>query len=92
MQNVIRAAKLIKAVSLDFAFSQQTREGIGQLTLGTREFARLLTASHTSFRPARMMTVGDAGAGAGAGAGKEGEGGAIVPAGGGGEERPRDFA
>ncbi|GAA5930929.1 hypothetical protein JCM3775_000755 [Rhodotorula graminis] len=94
VSNVIRAAKLIKAVSLDFAFSQQMREGIGQLTLGTREFARLLTASHTSFRPARMMTGG---AEAATGGSREGEGAVGGPGGGGGgggvlEARPRDFA
>ncbi|GAA6009708.1 uncharacterized protein JCM10292_003627 [Rhodotorula paludigena] len=89
VQNVIRAAKLIKSVSLDFAFSQQMREGIGQLTLGTREFARLLTTSHTSFRPARMVLGEGAGgsSGNGAGEGEEARGG-----GGGGEVRPRDFA
>lgn len=87
---MIRAAKLIKAVSLDFAFSQQMREGIGQLTLGTREFARLLTASHTSFRPARMM-AGGAEAAAGGGS-REGEGGVGAAGGGGLEVRPRDFA
>lgn len=90
LQNVIRAAKLIKAVSLDFAFSQQMREGIGQLTLGTREFARLLTASHTSFRPARMM-AGGAEAAAGGGS-RQGEGGVGAAGGGGLEVRPRDFA
>ncbi|GAA5851114.1 hypothetical protein JCM9279_000328 [Rhodotorula babjevae] len=91
VSNVIRAAKLIKAVSLDFAFSQQMREGIGQLTLGTREFARLLTASHTSFRPARMMAGG---AEAAAGGSRDGEGGVNAAGGGGGglEVRPRDFA
>ncbi|BGP40629.1 RAM signaling network component [Rhodotorula kratochvilovae] len=96
VSNVIRTAKLIKAVSLDFAFSQQMREGIGQLTLGTREFARLLTTSHTSFRPARMMTGEAAGGGAGAGNGappaagaRDAEDGAAA---GGGEVRPRDFA
>ncbi|GAA6054606.1 hypothetical protein JCM3770_000075 [Rhodotorula araucariae] len=91
VSNVIRTAKLIKSVSLDFAFSQQMREGIGQLTLGTREFARLLTTSHTSFRPARMMT-GEASANAGASHGAPTAAAVESEAGSTAEVRPQDFA
>lgn len=65
MQNVIRSAKLIKMISQDFAFPLQMREAVGQLTLGTREFARLLSHAQTSFRPTQVVDRGGAGMGGG---------------------------
>ncbi|GEM07751.1 RAM signaling pathway, SOG2 [Rhodotorula toruloides] len=55
VQNVIRSAKLIKSISQDFPFPLQMREAVGQLTLGTREFARLLSHAQTSFRPSQVV-------------------------------------
>ncbi|GAA6018727.1 hypothetical protein JCM10207_005557 [Rhodosporidiobolus poonsookiae] len=54
VQNVIRTAKLMKSVSQELAFPQQLKDAVGQLTLGTREFARLLSHAHTSFRPQQV--------------------------------------
>jgi hypothetical protein len=64
LQNVIRSAKLIKTISQDFAFPLQMREAVGQLTLGTREFARLLSHAQTSFRPTQVVERGGSGSGA----------------------------
>ncbi|GAA5987709.1 hypothetical protein JCM10908_007178 [Rhodotorula pacifica] len=64
VQNVIRSAKLIKTISQDFAFPLQMREAVGQLTLGTREFARLLSHAQTSFRPTQVVERGGSGSGA----------------------------
>ncbi|GAA5880561.1 hypothetical protein JCM3774_002010 [Rhodotorula dairenensis] len=63
VQNVIRSAKLIKTISQDFAFPLQMREAVGQLTLGTREFARLLSHAQTSFRPTQVVERGGSGSG-----------------------------
>lgn len=100
-QNVIRTAKLMKAVSQELAFPQRLKDAVGQLTLGTREFARLLSHGHTSFRPTPAYSSSQTPSG--------GNGGlAPVPEGGGGgggglrgrrgtvtelpEVRARDFA
>ncbi|KAI5478365.1 RAM signaling pathway, SOG2 [Pseudohyphozyma bogoriensis] len=51
VQTVIRFAKLVKAISSEHAFAPQVREGVGQLTISTREFAKALSNTPTSFRP-----------------------------------------
>ncbi|KAK4702891.1 hypothetical protein P7C70_g3328, partial [Phenoliferia sp. Uapishka_3] len=50
-QTVIRFAKLVKAISLEHGFAPRVREGVGQLTISTRELAKCLSATSTSFRP-----------------------------------------
>jgi hypothetical protein len=98
VQNVIRSAKLIKSISQDFPFPLQMREAVGQLTLGTREFARLLSHAQTSFRPSQVVAREERAAGlangaAGADAGlsdAKTTGGGVGP--GGRDVRPRDFA
>ncbi|PRQ76448.1 RAM signaling pathway protein-domain containing protein [Rhodotorula toruloides] len=72
VQNVIRSAKLIKSISQDFPFPLQMREAVGQLTLGTREFARLLSHAQTSFRPSQVVAREEKAAGsANGGAGRD---------------------
>lgn len=78
VQNVIRSAKLIKAISQDFAFPLQMREAVGQLTLGTREFARLLSHAQTSFRPTQAVDRGTGATGQASMGGSSG-GGAVRP-------------
>lgn len=98
VQNVIRSAKLIKSISQDFPFPLQMREAVGQLTLGTREFARLLSHAQTSFRPSQVVAREERAAGlangaAGADAGlsdAKTTGGGVGP--GGRDVRPRDLA
>ncbi|BGP16759.1 hypothetical protein JCM10213_002150 [Rhodosporidiobolus nylandii] len=58
VQNVIRTAKLMKSVSQELAFPQHVKDAVGQLTLGTKEFARLLSHGHTSFRPSHHSNSG----------------------------------
>ncbi|GAA5841186.1 hypothetical protein JCM11251_003230 [Rhodosporidiobolus azoricus] len=88
VQNVIRTAKLMKAVSQELAFPQPLKDAVGQLTLGTREFARLLSHGHTSFRP-QPQRGGASGSGGvvGAGGGAGGPQLEALP-----EVRSRDFA
>ncbi|KAM0789295.1 hypothetical protein ACM66B_000135 [Microbotryomycetes sp. NB124-2] len=50
VQTVIRFAKLVKAISLEHGFAPRIREGVGQLTIATRELAKTLHTA-TSFRP-----------------------------------------
>ncbi|KAK4057252.1 RAM signaling network component [Microbotryomycetes sp. JL221] len=50
VQTVIRFAKLVKAISLEHGFAPRIREGVGQLTIATRELAKSLHTA-TSFRP-----------------------------------------
>lgn len=42
-QTVIRFAKLVKAISLEHGFAPRVREGVGQLTISTRELAKHLS-------------------------------------------------
>ncbi|GAA5947614.1 hypothetical protein JCM3765_001003 [Sporobolomyces pararoseus] len=51
VQTVIKFARAVKATSTEVSFAPQVREGVGQLTLATREFAKLLSQNQTSFRP-----------------------------------------
>ncbi|GAA5857814.1 hypothetical protein JCM8547_005990 [Rhodosporidiobolus lusitaniae] len=93
VQNVIRTAKLMKAVSQELAFPQQMKDAVGQLTLGTREFARLLSHGHTSFRPQQAPSSSSSASSAAPSAGG-GHGGGVgglasVPEGGGGGGRSR---
>lgn len=43
-QTVIRFAKLVKAISLEHGFAPRIREGVGQLTIATREVSLPLVA------------------------------------------------
>ncbi|GAA5911584.1 hypothetical protein JCM6882_008045 [Rhodosporidiobolus microsporus] len=92
VQNVIRTAKLMKAVSQELAFPQPLKDAVGQLTLGTREFARLLSHGHTSFRPQSQRAGGAGGGGAALGMGGAGGAGAGPPLESLPEVRSRDFA
>ncbi|GAA6060602.1 hypothetical protein JCM10212_004581 [Sporobolomyces blumeae] len=51
VQTVIKFARAVKTTSAEVSFPTQVREGVGQLTLATREFAKLLSQNQTSFRP-----------------------------------------
>ncbi|GAA5973815.1 hypothetical protein JCM11641_003173 [Rhodosporidiobolus odoratus] len=86
VQYVIRTAKLIRTISQDLAFPQQVRDAVGQLTLGTREFARLLSHGHTSFRPLQTQGTG-VGRILGGSLGSASDGFGELP-----EVRSRDFA
>ncbi|GAA5959425.1 hypothetical protein JCM21900_006855 [Sporobolomyces salmonicolor] len=54
VQTVIKFARAVKTTSTEVSFSPQVREGVGQLTLATREFAKLLSQNQTSFRPSQQ--------------------------------------
>ncbi|GAA6032330.1 hypothetical protein JCM8097_008122 [Rhodosporidiobolus ruineniae] len=89
VQNVIRTAKLMKSVSQELAFPQQLKDAVGQLTLGTREFARLLSHGKTSFRPAEGAAQGSSSSPSASGGGEgggRGRAGTITGGGGGGRE------
>ncbi|SCV69726.1 BQ2448_1120 [Microbotryum intermedium] len=53
VQTVIRFAKLVKAISLEHGFAPRIREGVGQLTIATREFAKTLSNSSFNLRETR---------------------------------------
>lgn len=59
---MIRFAKLVKAISLEHGFAPRIREGVGQLTIATRELAKALHTA-TSFRPSVSASAGGTGAG-----------------------------
>ncbi|GAA5898338.1 uncharacterized protein JCM6883_000994 [Sporobolomyces salmoneus] len=56
VQTVIKFARAVKATSTEVSFAPQVREGVGQLTLATREFAKLLSQNQTSFRPTEQTS------------------------------------
>ncbi|GAA5883614.1 hypothetical protein JCM16303_004914 [Sporobolomyces ruberrimus] len=56
VQTVIKFARAVKATSTEVSFAPQVREGVGQLTLATREFAKLLSQNQTSFRPTEQQS------------------------------------
>ncbi|ORY46694.1 hypothetical protein BCR35DRAFT_29437 [Leucosporidium creatinivorum] len=61
VQTVIRFAKLVKAISLEHGFAPRIREGVGQLTIATRELAKSLHTA-TSFRPSVPSSTSSGGA------------------------------
>ncbi|GAA6010377.1 hypothetical protein JCM11491_006293 [Sporobolomyces phaffii] len=56
VQTVIKFARAVKATSTEVSFAPRVREGVGQLTLATREFAKLLSQNQTSFRPTEQSS------------------------------------
>ncbi|KAK4051332.1 RAM signaling network component [Microbotryomycetes sp. JL201] len=67
VQTVIRFAKLVKAISLEHGFAPRIREGVGQLTIATRELAKTLHTA-TSFRPTVSSSSSSSSGSAGANA------------------------
>ncbi|GAA5912070.1 hypothetical protein JCM5296_001358 [Sporobolomyces johnsonii] len=85
VQTVIKFARAVKTTSTEVSFSPQVREGVGQLTLATREFAKLLSQNQTSFRPSQQPIAPQPQPSSRGGSGG-GEGGF------GGEVKSRDYA
>ncbi|GAA5929324.1 uncharacterized protein JCM15063_004120 [Sporobolomyces koalae] len=86
VQTVIKFARAVKATSAEVSFAPQVREGVGQLTLATREFAKLLSQNQTSFRPSEQT-----GPSPSAAVNNPREGPSIGPSGGASEVKTRDY-
>lgn len=53
LQTVIRFAKLVKAITMEHRFPTLVAEKVGSLTVATRELAKHLSHSQTSFKPSQ---------------------------------------